>query len=285
MGSRELFGADFQLEVEGLRPLWRRRLAAEGFFKRPARVGDGPEYRDSRPYSPGDDIRRLDPAALMRHDTLQVRRYQEREEPRFLLLLDASLSMQESWQQARLLAGGLAFLALDGGATVSLAAGSEGLAAHLAGLRGLGAVPRALNFLQELEPVPGPSALDGLVRTTLARLSGSRRGIAFLFSDLFLELSPGVERLQAAGWELVVFHLLAAEDALLEGSGAVEWVDAETGALQSRVLDASLQVDYAAGWQRFCADRKRSLEGAGARVVAAERQRRFAGLLRDFLRG
>lgn len=280
-----LFTSAFRAEVERLRPLWRRRLAEQAFFRRPPRTGDGPDYRDSRPYSPGDDIRRLDWAALMRHDRLQLKRFQERAEPRFLLILDTSPSMAGVWEQALQLTGALACLALEGGATAGLCAGAADAEHTLLGLRGQGAASRALRFLEGLERSASPSALDGLVSAGLARERGAGRGVAVLLSDLYLSLEPGIDRLLAAGYELLVWHLFRPEDGQLSGDGPVRWVDAETGASELRVLDAALRAAYAERWEAFRAFVRRELARRGARCVAAPSDRPWVELVRGFLTG
>ncbi len=74
----------------------RARAVAEGAYTgahRSARKGAGVEFGGHRNYVPGDDLRRLDRHALMRHARLMVREFETETERHLYLLLDATRSM------------------------------------------------------------------------------------------------------------------------------------------------------------------------------------------------
>lgn len=74
----------------------RARAVAEGAYTgahRSARKGSGVEFGGHRNYVPGDDLRRLDRHALMRHARLMVREFETETERFVYLLLDATRSM------------------------------------------------------------------------------------------------------------------------------------------------------------------------------------------------
>ncbi|HZN57946.1 MAG TPA: DUF58 domain-containing protein, partial [Planctomycetota bacterium] len=72
------------------------RTLVEGFLKGlhySAAKGSSTEFAEHRPYSPGDDIRRIDWRAFARTDRHYVKQYDDETNVRALLLLDASASM------------------------------------------------------------------------------------------------------------------------------------------------------------------------------------------------
>ncbi len=74
----------------------RARTVAEGAYTgahRSSRKGAGVEFGGHRNYVPGDDLRRLDRHALMRHARLMVREFETETERHLYLLLDATRSM------------------------------------------------------------------------------------------------------------------------------------------------------------------------------------------------
>jgi uncharacterized protein (DUF58 family) len=100
----------------------RARAIAEGAYSgahRSARKGSGVEFGGHRNYVPGDDLRRLDRHALMRHSRLMVREFETETERHVYLLLDATRSMGYRSETApgaklafaALLAAGLSYVA------------------------------------------------------------------------------------------------------------------------------------------------------------------------------
>lgn len=81
--------------IDRLRIDFRRLHAAShhGVHTQPMR-GQGLEFRDIRPYAPGDDPRRVDWPLYRRSGTLAVRLYDETRPVRVHVLLDESLSMR-----------------------------------------------------------------------------------------------------------------------------------------------------------------------------------------------
>src|SRR5215510_15382018 len=55
--------------------------------------GGGVEFEESRPYTPGDDVRHLDWNALARTGSPYVKRFREERDQTLLLALDVSRSM------------------------------------------------------------------------------------------------------------------------------------------------------------------------------------------------
>jgi uncharacterized protein (DUF58 family) len=92
------------------------------------RRGSGVEFDGHRDYVPGDDLRRLDSRALMRHGRLLVRQFETETERRLCLVLDSTRSMgfrsasapAAKLAYAALLAAALGRIAVATGDTVAL---------------------------------------------------------------------------------------------------------------------------------------------------------------------
>lgn len=119
---RELLRAR-QLVVR--RPVWGQRPGRHTA----ARAGLGLDFRDHRPYVPGDDPRRLDWRAVARRERLVLRRTESEDELSVSLLLDGGAGMgygegrQQKLRYAHAIAGGLAWLAHRQGDPVGLTLG------------------------------------------------------------------------------------------------------------------------------------------------------------------
>ena len=109
----------------------RAKEASAGLYAgqhRSHRRGTGIEFDSHRDYVPGDDLRRLDVRALMRHDRLLVKQFETETDRRLCLLVDATLSMAFASAQAPasklayagLLAAALTRITTAGGDLVSL---------------------------------------------------------------------------------------------------------------------------------------------------------------------
>lgn len=103
----------------------------EGLYSglhRSKRRGSGIEFDGHRNYVPGDDLRRLDYRAMMRHGRLLVRQFETETERCLCLLVDASLSMHfkstrapsAKYAYAALLAAALGRIAIATGDLLSL---------------------------------------------------------------------------------------------------------------------------------------------------------------------
>lgn len=167
--------------------------------------GAGVEFDSHRDYVPGDDLRRLDYRALVRHERLLVRQFETETDRRLCFLVDATRSMAYSSPKAK--ASKLAYAGLLTAALTRIAATSgdlvtlDWLGGQSAGGNspaGLSAIGGRLAFervVEAFEQLRAGEAEPGADQTTLARSSferqlysvakAARRGsIIVLFSDL-----------------------------------------------------------------------------------------------------
>ncbi|MGB3327761.1 MAG: DUF58 domain-containing protein, partial [Thermomicrobiales bacterium] len=206
--------------------LQSRRLATIGLAGEHAsrRRGLSPEFSDFKPYSPGDDFRRIDWTTYARFDELFVRESDTTIEYDIHLVLDTSASMDWTSDDelptkllhAKRIAGAIAWIALwhfDRITLTSLADIAEGR--HARGpLQGRSHVIPVLRYLEGLgadakaAPGQGGSLADGVFRYVHAR---SRPGLLIVLSDALDDepdgLATAFHRLAARGWETVLLRL------------------------------------------------------------------------------
>jgi uncharacterized protein (DUF58 family) len=237
---------------------------------RSPRGGTSLDFAGHRPYAPGDDLRRVDWAALARLDAPLVRLFDAEEDLDVRLLVDTSASMGlgGKLQQAVRVAAALGVVAM---------ARRDAAWLHTTGgigprrFRGSAGVPALLDAL-------GAMAAAGPTRLAAAALDLAARpgppGVTILISDL---LDPtweeAVRRLAARGGDGVVAHVLADLDLRPDLDGDLELVDAETGRRVPVSLTSSVRAAYeqrAEAWLVEVTAACRSA-GLGHLLVPAER--------------
>lgn len=189
------------------RPVWGQRPGRHTA----ARAGLGLDFRDHRPYVPGDDPRRLDWRAVARRERLVLRRTESEDELSLTLLLDGGAGMAygeglaHKLCYAHAIAGGLAWLAHRQGDPVGLALGRmQAVDASLARPRTGRERLSALALRMADTPPQGRCPWSPLLAAVAPRLP--RRSLVVLLSDL---LDPGTRADDAE----------AAQDELLRGLG------------------------------------------------------------------
>jgi len=152
------------------------------------RAGLGDQFRGHRPYSPGDDPRRIDWRAVARRDRLVLRQTDAEDALSLVLLVDASGGMaygtgaSNKLRHASALAGALAHLALRQGDNLGFGLGRAG-ALELAQLRPRAGASRLAALAHALTREPaGVCPWPDLVAAIAPSLP--RRSLVLLLSDL-----------------------------------------------------------------------------------------------------
>jgi uncharacterized protein (DUF58 family) len=265
----------FLARLERLQLATRRPLAGHlaGEHRSPSH-GASIDFADYREYHPGDDFRRIDYALYARLDVLLVRLFEAEDDLQVRLLVDTSASMATGGKldQAKRVAAALGFVALVRRDPVSLhrfpfdrpgprftgRAGVPALFAQLATLEAAGETP----FAQAATHLLGRRGPPGLT---------------VVVSDLLTpEWEAGLTRLPARGGDVVVVHILAADElqpelAAEELVGDLDLVDTETGnrvavSLSPRTLAAYERAAQA--WADDVAGRCRRAGAAYVRLLA-----------------
>lgn len=176
--------------------LHAQRLADGAYtgVHRSRRRGSGVEFDGHRDYTPGDDLRRLDVRALIRHGRLLVRQFETDTERRLCLVLDGTVSMAFKSERApaaklaysALLAAALGRIAIANGDAVSLDWVGGASAGALPASGGREAFERLVTALETVHPGGDEALNDAAFEAALNPVARrARRGtVIVLFSDL-----------------------------------------------------------------------------------------------------
>ena len=210
-----------------LRLSLRRRI--DGRFvggHRATGFGTSLDFADYREYTPGDDLRLLDPNAHARLGKLLIRLFVAEDAAALRVVVDASASMQAKDRLARQLSAAIVAVATAGGdrARVILAGDEVDVGPWYAGGQGY---PAAERRLREAPPAAGRAELA----TALRRAHGEGpRGPVVLVSDLFSDdWQDLVALLGGVGADATLIHTLSRRELEPDLDGDVRLVDVETG--------------------------------------------------------
>jgi uncharacterized protein (DUF58 family) len=246
------------------------------------------EFSDHRPYSPGDDFRRIDWNALARLDELTIRVTESREDVGLYVILDCSASMSSGngskARLARQMAAGLAYLALNQLDVVRVYGLGPGMISRSPRYTGRKQGADVFRLLRSL-PVVQATDLGAAFAAFLADRPAP--GLVLVLSDLLSasEYRAGLRRMVQAGFEVALVHILGESELNPKLWGDVELIDSET----AETIKISMTLDTLSNyrrdlenWQKDISDYCRSI---GVRYVQVPAERRLdAILLGDFRR-
>ena len=270
----ELFDAEFLDEVQRLR-IVARRVAHGGRFaeQRSKDLGHGLEFRDFRPYAPGDDLRGVDWNIYQRLHRVFLRQFEELEDLPLYLLPDVSASMfLEDPPRAR--AGlrttlALAAISLGQHDTVGVFPFHESLVHAVRPTSGKSRTMSIAQALSSIEP-GGPTNLANAIRGLQS--SRLREGLVAIVSDFFdpAGLEPMFEELAALRHRVLLVQLTRKTDRDPGVTGDLRLVDCETGAVENVSVTPSVLERYRAAYDAFDARLAEVAEQRGAGLVRVD---------------
>lgn len=233
--SPSFFDETFLRRLEKL-SLRSRRSFTHGIAGEHASIrrGASPEFADYKPYSQGDDFRRVDWNIYARMGEMFVRLSEVSIDLSVHVLVDQSRSMDwgtpNKFDYAKRAAAAFGYLALAGFDRVTVAPFTGEAGRVFGPTQGKSRAAGLFQYLQALKPTDG--ATD-LARTLRAYVNTSRRpGYLILLSDL-LSTSPMDESFRILierDWQVVVLHVLSPWELHPTLDRDVELEDAESGA-------------------------------------------------------
>lgn len=251
----ELFPGDFIQGLNGLRIVARRVPRGGRHAEHPAReAGSGVEFRDYRPYVPGDDLRRVDWSLYRRFERLFLRLADEVRDFPLYLLVDLSTS---AWvaeppraTAARRAAAVLAAVSLSQLDPVSVQPFGAELAPALPAVSGQRGLPRVLEFLEDCRPLGGTDFRTSFAHFGARRL---REGLLVVISDFF---DPaGIEAVTAAlsplRHRLLLVRLVRDADREPTLGGDVRLRDCESGTTVDVSVTERVLERYREAYRRF----------------------------------
>ena len=297
--DNRLFDEVFLRKLERLSILSRRAMAGQlqGERRSPKR-GQSVEFADFRPYTPGDDIRRIDWNAYARLERFFLKLFVEEQDLTVHLLVDTSRSMDwgqpnKLWYAVRA-AGALGYVTLVGLDRVTVAAfgdGENGDAHYFPPRRGKRQALALFSFLQTLTPSgrTDPSTdRSGQVLAPRLRAyaaAATQPGPLLLLSDLLDDgWADGLRALASRGFEVTVLHILAPDEIDPDLTGDLKLLDAETGAEVEITADYDLLQRYRDGLAAWQGELRRFCGARGMHYVPVETSLPFEELLFALLR-
>ncbi|QDU83830.1 hypothetical protein Pla163_09310 [Planctomycetes bacterium Pla163] len=251
----ELLDADFLDALTRLRIVARRVPRGGRFADQSSQaLGSGLEFKDYRPYTPGDDLRAIDWNIYRRMGRVFVRLFEELEDLPVYLLPDVSASaFVETPPRGR--AGLRAALALGAVAlgqhdSVGVFPFSDDLRIALPPSAGKGRVWTLANAMARIE-VGGATDIErSLKRFGAMRL---RRGLAVIVSDYF---DPrGIEALRAGlrhvRHQVLFVQLTRPSDSRPDLEGDLRLVDCESGSVCDVSVTGDVVRRYREAYARF----------------------------------
>ncbi len=232
--SQAFFDEAFLRRLEKL-ALRSRRSFTHGIAgeHRSIRRGASPEFADYKPYSQGDDFRRVDWNIYARAGEMFVRLSEVNIDLSVHVMVDQSRSMDwgtpNKFAYAKRAAAAFGYLALAGFDRVTVAP-FTGQPGRLFGpTQGKSRAAGLFQYLTDLAPIDGET---DLARTLRQYVNTSRRpGYLILLSDLLTtsSIEESLRILIERGWQVVVLHILSPWELHPTLDGDVELEDAETG--------------------------------------------------------
>jgi uncharacterized protein (DUF58 family) len=265
------------------------RTVVEGFISglhHSPYLGLSTDFAEHRPYTPGDDIRRIDWRVFGRTDRFYVREFEADTNANFAVLLDVSRSMEygsgavTKLDYARFLAAALVYLARKQRDRVGLVTFEKDVVDHIpASAKRLEEILHALDRLK--------AGQQGGLFTSLATAAEQlrRRSMVALLSDLYEapdEIRKGVALLRARGMDVMVFHIMDQAELTFPFGEAAQFEDLETGE-RMPVVPETLREQYLTQIRAHMETVSRVMEQSGADYWLADTSRPLDFALFEYL--
>ena len=273
MTAAALLDPAFVRELEALRRrLEIRARSGMGGEHMAKRRGGSAEFHEHRPYTAGDDLRRIDWAAYARSGEPVVKVFRAEEDVVARLLCDTSSSLEfgepPKIEIAKRIAAAIGYMTLADAERAQVIATAGGATREKPPARGRGGLPALLRHLDGLKlggRTDLATALDAVVQKS------ARPGMLVVLSDFF---DPGpvlgaLRRAVMAGHDVVLVQVLAVEevDPTYEGDWTLE--DAETGDLVELTMDPASLEAYVLRFAGLCEELRAFARKHGAAYVRA----------------
>jgi uncharacterized protein (DUF58 family) len=191
------------------------------------------DFAEHRPYMPGDDVRRIDWKVFGRTDRFYVKEFEADTNANFLVLLDASGSMDygsgplTKLEYAKFLAASLTYFSRQQRDRVGIVTFTDRIVDFVpTSAKHLDIVLHTIDRLR----AEGPGALEAPLLAITEALR--RRSIVVLISDLYDDpdtVARSLGLLRARGHDVIVFHVLDPAELTFPFDEAAPFVDLETG--------------------------------------------------------
>lgn len=230
--------------------------------------GVSPEFDDYREYSFGDDLKNLDWRAYARSDRFYIKRYEEESNLRAWLLVDASASMKYGRKGPTKFAHAATIAACLSAMLIKQRDAAGLTLFDTAGRRDVRPSARRSQLLKIVEVLEGATLggktdLGAVLSATADQMH--RRGVVIVLSDLLTNLDNfyvALGKLQHAGHDVLVFHVLDRDELELPFDGSVIFRDIE-GDEELFAEPRAFRTAYRKAMQEFVGEVERRLRICG----------------------
>ncbi|MEO2009778.1 MAG: DUF58 domain-containing protein [Pirellulaceae bacterium] len=249
----QLLNPDFLEQARALRIVARRVAPAGRWAEHRSRDrGQGIEFRDYRPYSPGDDLRSVDWNIYRRLGRVVVRLFEEMEDLPIYIMPDLSYSM---WKEAHpravvamQVAIGLSAIGLDQHDRVGVFPFGDELDTSVRPTSGRGRLTLLADALTRIGMVAQRRRSGTDLAASVARLRGLglREGLVVVISDFFDPQGARkiLSELKRSRHRPLLVAISRPEDREPTLRGDVRVRDCETGAVQDVSINESVLMKY-----------------------------------------
>jgi uncharacterized protein (DUF58 family) len=254
-----LLDPHFLEQAHALRIVARRVAPAGRWAEHRSRDrGQGMEFRDYRPYSPGDELRSIDWNVYRRLGRVVVRLFEEMEDLPIYLMPDLSLSMwkEDSPRAVTAMKVAIAFasIGLDQHDRVGLFPFAEDLNTTVRPTSGRGRLSLIAEALSRLGGAAREQASGTNLATSMAKLQGLglREGMLVIISDFFDPhgIDAMISELKRTRHRPLLVAVARQEDREPNLRGDVRVRDCETGDTRDVTIDATVLEKYRDAYDR-----------------------------------
>jgi uncharacterized protein (DUF58 family) len=237
------------------------RQVVEGFcsgLHRSPHKGFSVEFKQHRPYVPGDEIRKIDWRVFGRSDRFYIREYEEETNLRATLILDLSGSMAygrkggiTKAQYAMRLAASLAYLMLGQQDSVGLVTFDTKLRRYIPPRSRISHLQVLIDELQKEKP-GGETEIGRVFHDLVPKLH--RRGLLVIISDLFgdvTELLKALAHFRHAHHEILVFQIWHPDELEFRFKGWTQFESLEVADKRHLLEPALLREAYLENLAKF----------------------------------
>ncbi|MNZ79780.1 hypothetical protein D3C78_983910 [compost metagenome] len=255
--------------------------------RRSGRLGASLEFADYREYAPGDDIRRFDWGVYSRTGRPFIRQYWDEQELSLSLYVDVSASMNfgenghNKLLYAKQLAASVGYMALASHDRVQAFLCTDVVKRYLPSIRGKASASRLFSFFEgdldrEAASVQESSKELGNLATALRQPEAipRRPGMTWIFSDFWQEdgfqnVADAIALIQASGQDIVLVHVMSAEEMEPALSGDLRLIDSELGTGKEVALTGKILESYKLALRQYTMEISSFCSERGIRYVQA----------------
>lgn len=271
------------------------RQVVEGFCSgrhRSPHKGFSVEFKEHRPYVPGDELSKIDWKAYAKSDRLYIREFEEETNLRCTLLVDRSGSMRYTgdrskgltkYDYAQQLAASLAYLMLSQQDAVG-AITFDDQPREIIPPRSRASHLRAIMTALAADVTKRETDLGGVFHKIAPKLG--RRGLVVIVSDAMGDVASigrALAQFRSSNHEVLFFQILDPDEVDFPFSGRIQFRDLENATNEHTVDAVSLKEAYLLRLQQHDAELRDVCRKNRVDIIRITTDRPFADVLHEYM--